>query len=133
MKKLKIKSLMSMNQQNLNHKVNNMDFKQYQERAMGTAIYPGKGTMIGLVYVSLGLGEVGEVQGKVKKIIRDDSGLVTEEKRDAISKELGDVLWYVAGMCHELGLDMEKIAQANIDKLEDRQRRNVLKGSGDNR
>jgi len=124
---------MSMNQQNLNHKVNNMDFKQYQERAMGTAIYPGKGTMIGLVYVSLGLGEVGEVQGKVKKIIRDDSGLVTEEKRDAISKELGDVLWYVAGMCHELGLDMEKIAQANIDKLEDRQRRNVLKGSGDNR
>lgn len=110
-----------------------MTFNDYQEKAMSTAIYPGKGTMIGLAYTSLGLGEVGEVQGKVKKIIRDDAGYISEDKKNDIKKELGDILWYVAAMCEELELSMSEVAEQNIKKLQDRKERNVIKGSGDNR
>ena len=50
-----------------------------------------------------------------------------------MAKELGDVLWYVAQLATELELDLDKIAQANLDKLLSRQRRGVLSGSGDDR
>jgi NTP pyrophosphatase (non-canonical NTP hydrolase) len=50
-----------------------------------------------------------------------------------MSKELGDVLWYVAQLASELGLDLDEIAQVNLDKLLSRQRRGVLSGSGDDR
>ncbi len=66
-------------------------------------------------------------------MIRDDAGTVTEERRRAISKELGDVLWYVAQLASELDLDLEEIAQENLEKLFSRQRRGVLAGSGDER
>ena len=65
-----------------------MTLNEYQDKANQTAIYPGKGTVMGLVYTALGLGESGEVQGKVKKILRDDNMTITEEKRQAIKKEL---------------------------------------------
>jgi NTP pyrophosphatase (non-canonical NTP hydrolase) len=68
-----------------------------------------------------------------KKAIRDDGGLVTDERREAIAKELGDVLWYVAQVASELGLELDEIAQVNLAKLLSRQRRGVLAGSGDDR
>ena len=87
-----------------------------------------------LYYPSLGLaGEAGEVCEKIKKIMRDDGGQVTSIKKDAIAKELGDVLWYVSNLASELELDMEQIAHANIQKLFDRMKRGVIKGSGDDR
>lgn len=110
-----------------------MQINEYQQRAISTAIYPGQNTVNGLIYTVLGLGEVGELQGKVKKILRDDKGVVTEEKRQALIGELGDVLWYVAATAIELGVSLESVAQANIEKLESRQQRGVLTGSGDNR
>lgn len=110
-----------------------MKLNDYQNDATTTAIYPGKGTTTGLLYVALGLGEAGEVQGKVKKILRDDDGVLTREKGLAIAKELGDLLWYVANAAEELGYDLEHIAQMNLDKLFDRQERGTLQGSGDNR
>jgi len=58
---------------------------------------------------------------------------VSEEQREAISKELGDVLWYLAQLATELGLDLDNIAQNNLDKLLSRQERGQLHGSGDNR
>jgi NTP pyrophosphatase (non-canonical NTP hydrolase) len=109
-----------------------IDFKEYQEKARSTAVYPEMGN--NLYYPSLGLaGEAGEVCEKVKKIMRDDNGEVTSIKKAAIAKELGDVLWYVSNVASELNLDLESIAYANIQKLFDRMDRGVIKGSGDDR
>src|SRR6185369_2392250 len=89
--------------------------------------------ILNLSYVGLGLGEVGEIQGKIKKIIRDSGGVITPEVKKAIGKELGDLLWYVSETCNELNLDMGEVAGGNLEKLADRKDRGVLYGSGDNR
>jgi len=86
------------------------------------------------VYPTLGLsGETGEIAEKVKKIIRDDQGVITDEKRDQIAKEAGDVLWYLSQLATEIDYSLEDIAQMNLDKLASRAARGVLSGSGDNR
>jgi NTP pyrophosphatase (non-canonical NTP hydrolase) len=109
-----------------------MLISEYQELSRRTATYPGAGDNI--VYPTLGLaGEAGEVAEKVKKLLRDDDGVMSEERREALAGELGDVLWYVAQVATEAGLDLEEIAQGNLDKLLSRQRRGVLSGSGDSR
>ena len=110
-------------------------FSNYQSILDETAIYPeaGTGSWVALVYVALGLGEAGELQGKVKKILRDDNFIITDEKREAILAELGDTLWYCTRVAAELGANLGEIAQANVDKLLDRRERDVLGGSGDNR
>ena len=105
----------------------------YQEKASKTAIYPGKGTILGLTYTALGLGEAGEVQNKVKKIIRDDNNKITDEKRIEIAKELGGNLWYISQCAKELGFSLSEIATININELYSRMKRDVLGGSGDNR
>jgi NTP pyrophosphatase (non-canonical NTP hydrolase) len=107
-------------------------FSDYQRLSRETAVYPQLGE--NLVYPALGLcGEAGETAEKVKKAIRDDGGVLTDERRDALAAELGDVLWYVAQLATEAGLDLESIADANLEKLASRQRRSVLQGSGDRR
>jgi NTP pyrophosphatase (non-canonical NTP hydrolase) len=107
-------------------------FSEYQSRSRATAVYPDAGSNI--VYPALGLcGEAGETAEKVKKAIRDDGGTLTDERRDAIAAELGDVLWYVAQLATEAGLDLEQLAAANLEKLASRQRRSALHGSGDTR
>jgi NTP pyrophosphatase (non-canonical NTP hydrolase) len=109
-----------------------MLLSDYQTLSRRTATYPGAGENI--VYPTLGLaGEAGEVAEKVKKLLRDDGGVLSEERRGALAAELGDVLWYVAQVATEAGLELEEIAQANIDKLLSRQERGVLSGSGDQR
>ena len=110
-------------------------FDDYQLATATTAKYPGAltGDIRAISYTALGLGEAGEVQGKVKKVLRDDDGVVTHEKRKEIAAELGDVLWYVARLADEIGMSLNAIAQWNIDKLRDRAARGVLQGSGDNR
>ena len=89
--------------------------------------------MLAISYVGLGLGEVGEVQNKLKKVIRDKNGIINDEFKNDIKKELGDILWYVSEMSTILGFNLEDVAQANIDKLFKRRDNNTLKGSGDNR
>lgn len=109
-----------------------MDLNTYQEKARSTAIYPDLGQNI--VYPALGLGgEAGEILEKVKKIIRDDGGVVTDVKRDAIALELGDVLWYVSQLAAEIDYSLEEIASLNLEKLFSRKTRGVLSGSGDAR
>lgn len=109
-----------------------MDFKEYQEKSRKTAVYPNRDN--NFVYPTIGLsGEVGEVSEKVKKIIRDDEGAVSEEKKSEIEKELGDVLWYVSQLASEFGLSLDSIAERNIKKLFSRLERGKIQGSGDNR
>lgn len=110
-----------------------MEIDSYQKQSSETAVYPGKGTWVGLVYTALGLGETGELQGKIKKILRDDDFNLTTDRRDAIAAELGDVLWYVAALATELRIPLSEIAQQNLDKLASRASRGVLGGSGDER
>ena len=107
-----------------------MNFNDYQDQANDTAIYPNESR---LVYPALGLtGEAGEVADKIKKIIRDKRTLDVQERIE-IAKEVGDVLWYVAAMARDLGVDMDTMARMNLDKLRDRAKRGVVGGSGDSR
>ena len=69
----------------------------------------------------------------MKKAIRDDDGVLTEERRAALAAELGDVLWYVAQLATEAGLGLDEIAADNLSKLLSRQERGALQGSGDTR
>ena len=108
-----------------------MDLSEYQRASRRTAEYPREAW---LSYPALGLaGEAGEVAEQAKKAIRDDDGEVSDARREAMAKELGDVLWYTAQLASELGLELDAIAQENLDKLLSRQRRGVLSGSGDER
>ncbi len=108
-----------------------MELSEYQRRSRRTAEYPREAW---LAYPALGLaGEAGEVAEHAKKAIRDDAGTVSDQRRAAMAKELGDVLWYVAQIATELGLDLDQIAEGNLEKLLSRQQRGVLSGSGDDR
>jgi len=83
-----------------------------------------------LVENTLGLvGEAGEVAEKIKKLIRDSSRFQNEE----IMKELGDVVFYATALANIYGKGLQEVLELNITKLDDRQRRGKLKGSGDNR
>ena len=121
-----------------------LTFDAYQAETRKTAIYgsacdnlaePGTpaNKMLRLSYVSLGLGEAGEIQGKVKKLIRDCNGEITDDDRIAIAKELGDLFFYVSATADEIGVPLGEVARINVEKLRDRQQRGVLGGSGDNR
>ena len=104
----------------------------YQKRARITAIYPREHMV---VYPALGLaGEAGEVCEKIKKVMRDSTNKSDFwDKRNDIELELGDVLWYIANLAEDMGLNLDDIATKNIDKLRDRQRRDVIQGNGDDR
>lgn len=77
--------------------------------------------------------ESGEVLGKFKKLLRDKQGVMSDEDKKEIIKEIGDVLWYVSSVTHLLGYSLDDVAQMNLDKLASRKQRGQIKGSGDNR
>lgn len=89
--------------------------------------------LLKLHYVLCGLcSEVGELQGKIKKSIRGDYDY-NKDLVEELSKEIGDVLWYLSQLCTELGLKLDIVAKQNIDKLFKRKNKGTLKGKGDNR
>jgi len=109
-----------------------MNFTDYQKQSRKTAVYPKKGK--NYIYPTLGLvGEAGEVAEKIKKIIRNEKGKVSNERKKQLEKEMGDVLWYLANLATELKLPLDQIAKKNIEKLTDRKKRGVLKSEGDER
>lgn len=109
-----------------------MNFDDYQVEATKTAVYPAK---VAQLYPTLGLcGEAGEIAEKVKKIYRDNNGVVPNEWwLEDLEKEIGDVLWYLAAICQDFDISLQDAAEGNIAKLRSRQERGVLHGSGDNR
>jgi NTP pyrophosphatase (non-canonical NTP hydrolase) len=109
-----------------------MDFREYQTKSRKTASYPAIGHPV--IYPTLGLAnEAGEVAGKIKKVFRDKDGQISEETRQALKAELGDVLWYISQVATELDLSLDEIAESNISKLYDRLQRGKIGGDGDNR
>lgn len=125
-----------------------MTIKEYQKATTKTAVYgesinrlvdfaPKEDIkrILKLSYATLGLAnEAGEVAGKFKKMLRGDQAAqniptITEMLRD----ELGDVAYYLSQVCNELNISLEDVFSRNTEKLADRQRRGVLKGSGDSR
>jgi NTP pyrophosphatase (non-canonical NTP hydrolase) len=113
-----------------------MTFEVYQEQSKKTAVYSKSDGNLNypLTYPALGLlSEAGEVAGKIKKVIRDNGGIIDEAKKADIAAELGDVLWYVSQISTELGVSLADVAQSNLDKLLSRMDRGVILGSGDNR
>ena len=110
-----------------------MTFNEYQEKAHSFAVYPDN-----VYYPFLGLGsEVGELQGKIKKLIRDkgvtDLRSLSEDDKYDIKSELSDVLWYLSEAAGLVGEGLEQIAHLNLVKLTSRKMRGVLKGNGDAR
>lgn len=107
-------------------------FNEYQEFVKGMKVYP---TQYNIVYPALGLsGEAGEIAEKIKKWLRDEGGqVISEDRRDAILKELGDPMWYIAALAADLGYTLQDVVDANVSKLSSRKDRGVLHGSGDNR
>jgi NTP pyrophosphatase (non-canonical NTP hydrolase) len=110
-----------------------MTLEEYQKQALTTVI-SSDNEFRDLLHWVLGInGEAGEIAEKVKKIIRDKQGEVSDEDKAEMAKEIGDVLWYLAVFAHHLGVPLEEVAKQNLDKLQSRKARGVLGGSGDNR
>ena len=114
-----------------------MDFEAYQKQAITTDAMGGMPQPIdshAFLAQLLGLvGETGEIAEKFKKIYRDKAGVMSPEDEKDMAKELGDVLWYLSVICTYLGISLQDVATANIEKLLSRKNRGVIKGSGDNR
>lgn len=113
-----------------------MNFNDYQKKAIRTDVYGGSGDVMSTAFINkvLGLvGESGEVAEKVKKLQRNEDGMLTRDDKRELIKELGDVLWYLSAIAHYLGEPLDELAQKNIAKLYDRKARGVIKSSGDNR
>ena len=113
-----------------------MQFDEYGTQAISTLTSDHAYGDLGaeLVAQILGLvGESGEVAEKVKKLIRDKGGLLTEDDKAELLKELGDILWYVNAVSHLLGSSIGEVAESNLQKVLSRKTRGVTKGSGDNR
>lgn len=93
---------------------------------------PMNDSNLDLLHLTNGLtAEAGEVAGLFQKYGRSSGH--TPLDRNKLKKELGDVLWYLAGLAVLYGMTIEEIAQANEMKLMDRQLRRVIEGSGDDR
>lgn len=112
-----------------------MTLDEYQARARSTALYPESARVL---YPTLKLaGEAGEVAEKLGKLMRDEAyvpgAALSEAQVAALSKELGDVLWYVANLAADLGLSLAAVGRGNLDKLQSRKERGVIHGSGDER
>ncbi len=95
-----------------------MDLNEYQCEAQKTSIYPALGLA----------GEAGEVANQVKKIIRDNDGQLTDDRKNKIIDELGDVLWYMAAIATDLELSLDMVAQGNLSKLEKRNSSSLVHG-----
>jgi NTP pyrophosphatase (non-canonical NTP hydrolase) len=112
-----------------------MDFNDYQEKAAASDTYEKcELSKIGFIEKILGLsGEAGEVTDKFKKILRDKNGLLSTSDKEAIIKELGDVLWYIASIARYIDVPLSEIAEKNIIKLTNRIKHGTVHGEGDDR
>ncbi len=110
-----------------------MTLDEYQQQALTTAIHHPDPLMDKTIWAMGISGEAGEVLEKWKKIVAYKDGVVSKDDLRELTKELGDVVWYIAMLAHSLGVSFDSIMQDNLKKLADRKTRGVQKGAGDNR
>lgn len=107
-----------------------LTFEQYDAWLSKNILNPQKDLLLQVLGIC---GEAGEIAEKMKKIVRDKGGVMSEEDREAMIKELGDVLWYLTRFAQSLNVTIEDVAKLNMEKLESRKSRGMLGGEGDNR
>lgn len=123
----------------------------YQRLTEKSAIHPGRGTFVGIMYLTGKLaGEAGEVAELIFKALRDDNIAIeaqsgkfgqdyfafenfSDERKAKLVKELGDVLWYVARLADEIGVDLSEVMGENLLKLQQRSAKGKLHGDGSDR
>jgi len=113
-----------------------MEINSYQEECrktdVGTAaqdcLNPGW-----LYYILGGVGEMGELTEKIKKLFRDKNGIIDDEFRDVLIKECGDVMWYLSRLLDHFDIRFDQVLITNIEKLTSRMERGKIHGDGDNR
>lgn len=110
-----------------------MTFDEYQQRALTTAIVHPDPQMDQTILAMGVVGEAGEVVEKWKKIVAYKEGVVTDDDKRELGKELADVIWYIAVMAERLGLSLDELMEQNLAKLASRKARGTQKGAGDNR
>ena len=128
-----------------------MKLNDYQNKAMSTCMDSSRN----MSYMAMGLvSEVGEFAGKIAKAIRKRDVYIGNNDQDSdllytigfmadpdrccewesdLKHELGDILWFAAGIAEVMGWTLEEVAEENISKLASRQKRGVIDGNGDNR
>lgn len=94
-----------------------MNFCEYQEQAIetGQALQNADGVAIAILGV---VGEIGSLSSEYKKLLRDGESHRLFPER--IAEELGDILWYLAAFANKFGLDLNTIAEQNLEKCRDR-------------
>lgn len=122
--------------------VGEFGIRGYQSLARKTAVYGYSDYPLAALCE-----ESGEVMGKLAKfgrknnlplyqVIECAANPYTDDQkklREEVSKEMGDVIWQWVNLCHELDMNPAQIMQDNLDKLQGRQERGTLEGSGDER
>ena len=107
-----------------------MEVKEYEEFMKTSKVYE----VLPIVYPVLGMnGEAGEAADKVKKVLRDNKGIFSDEIKKEILKELADVFWYIWAAADDMGYTLEDVMEIGIEKVEKRQKTNTVHGNGDNR
>lgn len=131
--------LMTLRDQLL-YETNEMTLNDYQKKAKSTC----EGNSYSFTYLSLEIyEELGEFFAKVAKMVRKDRLPVnftredllnlSEDVRLELAKECGDGLWGIFVIMDYFGWTANEVASINVHKLEDRQKRGVIIGNGDNR
>jgi NTP pyrophosphatase (non-canonical NTP hydrolase) len=106
-----------------------MDVNEYQIRARETAIYPNIDNNLNYTLIGLA-GEVGELLNIYKKMIRDHNGTLTEEMKEKLIDEMGDIHWYMAMAECEIKIKSGEVLKINLDKLRKRRESGTIHDIG---
>lgn len=104
-----------------------MNIDEYQEKAFSYVVAGSSPEERVFGFLS----EAGEAAGVFQKMFRGDYN--TDVAGSKLSKELGDAMWYIAGIATDNGWKLSELLNANLEKLESRKLRNMIQGAGDDR
>ncbi|MEX0661202.1 MAG: nucleoside triphosphate pyrophosphohydrolase family protein [Balneolaceae bacterium] len=96
-----------------------MNLREYQIKSSETDQHPGSDKLLDFLIPVLGLvGEMGSALSEFKKRLRDGKSYTSFKPH--LEEELGDVLWYLSNIATKMELDLDKIAEKNIKKTQNR-------------